>query len=98
MSEFAIAYSLGEQRADLNGDTFIDSMDLSLFAENFGRTGCPERPKADLDNDGDVDGYDLAEFTMAYALDEQKADLTGDGFVDSKDVALLAGNFGRTGF
>ncbi|MCK5230970.1 MAG: hypothetical protein KAR13_11925, partial [Desulfobulbaceae bacterium] len=97
LAEFSLAYSLGDDKADLNGDTFVDSKDLSLFAENFGRTDCSEPPKADLDGDGDVDGYDLAEFAMAYALDEQKADLNEDGRVDSKDVALFAANLGRTG-
>lgn len=51
----------------------------------------------DFDGDGDVDGSDLAEFSLAYSSGADKADLNGDSFVNSQDLSLFAANFGRAG-
>jgi hypothetical protein len=55
---------------DLNGDGAVDEDDVALFAASFGSiTGDPKyNPTADIDDDGDVDGMDLAEFSDLYAL------------------------------
>ena len=74
----------------------MDSNDLALFAANFGRTCCPKRPKADLDGDGDIDGYDLVIFADAYAIKASQADLNTDGSVNTSDLAVFAADFGRT--
>ena len=50
----------------------------------------------DLDNDGDIDGYDLDVFADAYAVKDPWADFNGDGRVDSNDLALFAASFGGT--
>ncbi len=51
---------------------------------------------ADYDNDGDVDGSDLATFADAYAAGDSKADLNGDGKVNGEDLAIFASEFGKT--
>lgn len=55
------------------------------------------RRGGDFDGDKDIDGYDLAVFADAYAVEDSQADLNGDGYVDSEDLALFAASFGRTG-
>ena len=55
------------------------------------------RRGGDFDGDKDIDGYDLAVFADAYAVEDSQADLNGDGYVDSNDLALFAASFGRTG-
>ena len=44
LEAFLIAYNAALPRADLNGDTFVDSMDITVFSNNFGKlipTICP---------------------------------------------------------
>ena len=48
LAEFAAAYSPKEPKADLNGDTLIDSNDLALFAKSLGRTDCRDVPGPEI--------------------------------------------------
>lgn len=52
----------------------------------------------DFDNDGDVDGFDLAVFADAFGSSSYNpsADFNNDGYVNETDLAWFAGNFGRT--
>ena len=47
----------------------------------------------DIDDDGDVDGEDLAKLLGSWGTDEPTADFNGDGVVDGQDLALLLGNW-----
>ncbi|MFH1146224.1 MAG: dockerin type I domain-containing protein [Pseudomonadota bacterium] len=55
----------------------------------------------DFDEDGDVDGLDLAEFIEMYAsalnsgIHNSLADLDADGDIDKLDLAIFAGDFGE---
>ncbi len=50
---------------------------------------------ADLDQDGDVDGIDTANFANAYAIEHPFADLDGDGSSDEQDVKIFVEAFGK---
>ena len=39
LAVFVDAYAVDDSQADLNGDGFVDSEDIALFAANFGRIG-----------------------------------------------------------
>ena len=47
----------------------------------------------DVDNDGDVDGADLAKFLGSWGYDDPETDFNGDGIVDGQDLAILLGNW-----
>ena len=47
----------------------------------------------DVDNDGDVDGSDLAKFLGSWGYDNPDTDFNGDGTVDGQDLALLLANW-----
>ncbi|MEE2681411.1 MAG: hypothetical protein VX641_03460 [Planctomycetota bacterium] len=47
----------------------------------------------DVDNDGDVDGADLAKFLGSWGYDNPDTDFNGDGTVDGQDLAILLGNW-----
>jgi hypothetical protein len=57
---------------------------------------CP----GDFENDGDVDGSDLAVFAADFGRTDCSGDCEGDfdidGDVDGSDLAVLAADFGRT--
>ena len=73
-----------------------DPNQFGLSSEQITIRNIPqEYCEGDFDEDGDVDGSDMAEFAIAYLSEDDKADLNGDGFVDSEDLALFAANFGR---
>ena len=57
----------------------------------------PKYCKGDLDlnPDGDVDGFDLAEFLDYYATGNLAGDLNGDNVVDKSDLLILLNNFGH---
>ncbi len=50
---------------------------------------------ADLDQDGDVDGIDTADFAHAYAIENPSADLNSDGYSDEQDVEIFTEAFGK---
>jgi hypothetical protein len=54
----AVAYS----SADINGDAIVTSQDISILASCFGQssTNNSDCAKADVDEDGDIDGDDLS--------------------------------------
>lgn len=59
--------------ADFTGDTVVDASDESLFAGQFGSTGCDPALSpcyADFDGDGDVDGRDQAFFLAELGRDD----------------------------
>ena len=53
-----------------------------------------------MDDDGDVDGFDLADVTVDFVPTACNGacphDLNDDGVVDSKDIKVLAEDYGRT--
>jgi hypothetical protein len=51
----------------------------------------------DADDDGDVDGKDLADFAYRYADDDPAADLNDDGHVDEQDLMIFIQRFGEIG-
>ncbi len=50
---------------------------------------------ADYDDDGDVDGYDLARFSLYFKTSDLHADLNHDQLVDTADIELFSENFAR---
>jgi glucose/arabinose dehydrogenase len=56
--------------------------------------------EGDTDDDGEVDGFDLADvaadFVATACNGDCPNDLNGDGMVDNKDIKVLADDFGRT--
>jgi hypothetical protein len=53
---------------DFEPDGDVDGTDLSVFAQEFGRTDCGSGPpcEGDFDVDGDVDGTDLSIFAADF--------------------------------
>ncbi len=51
--------------------------------------------KGDLNEDGDVDGHDSANFVSDYASQQSGADLNGDTFFNAQDVQIFADEFGK---
>ena len=47
----------------------------------------------DIDNDGDVDGEDLAKFLGSWGYPSPDTDFNGDGTVDGQDLAILLANW-----
>ena len=66
---------------DFDSDGDIDGSDLSVFAADFGRTGCNNDCKGDFDNDQDVDGSDLSVFAASFG--------TTGGFVPHSSWSTL---------
>ena len=58
--------------------------------------------ESDIDQDGDVDGWDLLRLQAVYGLDEEdenfdpNCDFEPDGIIDDKDVEAWVSHFGRT--
>ncbi|PIW63816.1 MAG: hypothetical protein COW13_01415, partial [Candidatus Omnitrophica bacterium CG12_big_fil_rev_8_21_14_0_65_50_5] len=72
-----VTFSAAEmERADLNGDGFVNAEDMELIAGYV-----------DVDASGSVDQHDLA-LIRDYAY-RSKADLNGDGKIDAKDKDAL---------
>lgn len=53
---------------DFDSDGDVDRNDLSVFAAEFGRTGCTSDCEGNFDNDGDVDGSDLSVFAASFGV------------------------------
>ena len=62
-------YTAG-QAADVNGDTIVDGIDLSIVLLNWGEFGDPEEGggnrSADLNGDGVVDGGDIGLLLLSW--------------------------------
>jgi len=82
-------YMLGLDTNDWGG-TWLGSITTVQFTTFF---SCV----ADMDTDGDVDGYDLALFVDAFLASSSDADLNGDNSVDSDDVGAFADDYGKVG-
>lgn len=91
--------SFGEQSADIsmarfpNGGGEFTQMTPTFLAENKLIAG-------DLDEDGDVDGADLAVFLSDFGRtdcsDDCSGDMNNDGKVDESDLLDFSANFGQT--
>lgn len=83
--------------ADLDGDGFITQADLQAFFDTCAPGPCVTNPcnadcPCDINNDGVVDGLDLAEILNAFGVPCDPVggcctDLNGDGITDLGDVA-----------
>jgi predicted secreted protein len=88
-----ITYTVTLTVTDSNG--LQSSKAYSMKVEN--------RLVADINNDGKVDGKDLAIAAKAYGtipgspLWDPRADVNLDGRVDGKDIAIISKNFGQLG-
>lgn len=67
-SRIIVEYATTIAHLGLNKVTVCDWSDLCVFAADFGRTDCDtgELCENDYDGDGDVDGFDLAEFSANF--------------------------------
>ena len=96
-SEFSVVLEPGTYQVNAHaqlwstneGAGFVDEwaeIDVKFTLEELELLG-------DLDNDGDVDGADLAKFLGSWGYDNHDTDFNGDGIVDGKDLALLLANW-----
>ncbi len=83
--------TLGEERFDLDGNFVLDGADMQLFKVKFVAAGFRW---VDLNNDGAVNGADLAILLGAWGTADGLADLDGSGLVNASDLALLLGDWG----
>ncbi|MFM8817636.1 MAG: di-heme oxidoredictase family protein, partial [Phycisphaerales bacterium] len=82
--------SLGRIEFDANGDGHVDQLDLPSFRAAYGHSTNPNLPSAvhDIDQNGVVNGVDLAMLAMAYEpTDSGNADCNGNGIADMRDIA-----------
>jgi len=100
--------SLVEWTADCNGDGIVDYgqiLDGTLIDKNgngipdcceFNLPCLPEPCPGDLNNDGVVNGADIAVLLGFWGLNGKPvdADITGDGLVDGADLAMLLSSWG----
>ncbi len=63
------------------------------YVELSGDFGCSDGVLGDLNNDGIVDGADLAILLGAWGSNDPIADLSGDGEVGGADLSILLGNW-----
>jgi parallel beta-helix repeat protein len=71
-----------------NREAAPDTADATVTIEGVALSG-------DFNDDGDVDGLDLFEFSYAIANNHSSADLNGNGSYDNSDVEIFAENFGK---
>jgi hypothetical protein len=81
---------------NISGDCSVGVLDVSFVAFYFGtKVGDPNwNPRADLDNSGKVDIYDVALIASEFGQKMGPEDLTHDCVVDILDVAYAASWFG----
>ena len=83
----------------VNGQPPTDGQEVEVVIASFEFIPCCE---GDFDNDGDVDGSDLALFAADFGRTDCasgppcEGDFDGDEDVDGSDLALFAADFGRT--
>jgi hypothetical protein len=105
---FSAYWSIIEYSADCNGDGIVDYgqiLDGTLIDKNgngipdcceFNLPCLPEPCPGDLNNDGVVNGADIAVLLGFWGLNGKPvdADITGDGLVDGADLAMLLSSWG----
>ena len=74
--------------ADVNGDGFVNLVDLTLVDSRLGMTG---------QNTADVDGDGIINITDLVMVAKIMADVNGDEVVDFDDLKAVDANFGMTG-
>jgi hypothetical protein len=94
-TQFPEKISISVSRGTQCFDIWMDIM-ARLLACNNDDPDCPGECRCDFDQDGDVDGSDLALFADRYAIGDLQVDLDSSGCVDDKDLAIMAADFGRT--
>jgi hypothetical protein len=77
----------GWAMGDMDGDGQVTEFDLE-FTGNCGGSACPPCA-ADYDNNGGVDGGDLAAFFADFEAGEGCADVDGNGGVDGGDLGFF---------
>lgn len=86
--------------ASILNSTFCGNFDgqlLGMYNDNGGNVisdSCGGDQSADLNNDGEVDGADMAYLLGAWNSDDLDADLDGDGVVGGADLSILLGAWG----
>jgi hypothetical protein len=89
------------QEADTDGDGVPDSRDNCTAVANASQRdsdsdGFGDACDADIDNDGAVNGVDLALLRTAFGTSGvNRADVNGDGVVNAIDLALLRQRFAQ---
>lgn len=90
---FIIANDSANDGADFDSSEGVTAEDRPELTISYTPgVGCNN---ADFDEDGDVDGVDLADFVDYYAAGDLEADLNGDDSVDGADIEVFAEEFGR---
>ena len=94
--------TIGQNRADVSGDSIVDIVDLVLVANAIGDTAADRNAlasgRADVNNDGDVDMLDLEAVDRHLGETGQyPEDVNIDGVVNIVDLVLVANAIGPAG-
>jgi hypothetical protein len=89
---------------NINDDATVPTVEIDSWESynNYRAQALVFTCRADFDNDGDVDGSDLAVFAADFGRTDCvlpppcEGDFNKDGDVDGSDLALFAADFGRT--
>ncbi len=81
------SYTLRARAYDAQDNFAEDSIDISIL-------NLPPPIPGDIDNDGDVDIFDLSRLLADYGTSDPDSDLDGSGEVDIFDLSLLLANYG----
>jgi hypothetical protein len=84
------------QAASIDGTLYLVGGEYYGDATWFTQVLVPRLPAGDTDNDGDIDGADLARFAVVFdnRIDPD-ADLNEDRSIDDDDVASFTESFGK---
>ena len=99
----SLSAAYGDQSGDgydaFGGDEYTSMSILDYYRLRADIIACLESGTPDTDNDGDVDGADLLQFSRWYAQGlangHLQADINRDLSVDPRDIAEFAAAFGR---